>query len=85
VQCEARAQLLMLADLVNCRVVSYHSCLNLLRELANVLHEPGVLQARADAYVHCVLRCLPYVGAELHQRSAAGLADLLGPVEAYLK
>lgn len=34
----------MISDLVNCRVVSYHSCLNMLQELVNVAYESNVLQ-----------------------------------------
>lgn len=80
----SRSIIRFFGDLVNCRVISPASYLNLLETLVDVTMESDVPETRTDFYVFTVLSSLPWVGRELHEKKEADLEQLLSNVEGYM-
>ena len=80
----SRSIIRFFGDLVNCRVVSPASYLNLLETLVDVTMESDVPETRTDYYVFTVLSSLPWVGRELHEKKEADLEQLLSHIEGYM-
>ena len=81
---KSRSIIRFFGDLVNCRVVSPASYLNLLETLVDVTMESDVPETRTDYYVFTVLSSLPWVGRELHEKKEADLEQLLSHIEGYM-
>lgn len=70
--------------MVNCRVVSPSSYLNLLETLVDITMESDVPETRTDFYVFTVLSSLPWAGRELHEKKESDLDQLLTHIESYM-
>ena len=86
-QCEydqARVMIRFLADLVNTRVISSASLINLFENLVDVTMEDNIPQSRSDYFVYTVLSALPWVGKELYEKKEQELDQILNTIDSYL-
>lgn len=80
----ARLLVRFFGDLVNCRVLSSTSLINLFENLIDVSMEDNIPQSRSDYFVFSVLSALPYVGKELYEKKEQDLEQLLNTIDNYL-
>ncbi|CAG2167490.1 unnamed protein product [Oppiella nova] len=80
----ARLLVRFFGDLVNCRVISSASLMNLFENLVDVSMEDNIPQSRSDYFVLSVLSALPWVGKELYEKKEQDLEQLLNTIDNYL-
>ncbi|CAF0836408.1 unnamed protein product [Didymodactylos carnosus] len=73
-----------LSDLVNVRLISTQSILQLYENFIQTTCETNVPQVRTDFYVSCVLVSLPYNGKMLSEKQSAELNRLLYMIDKYI-
>lgn len=86
-QCEyekARILVRFFSDLVNTRVISSASLINLFENLVDVIMEDNIPQVRSDYFVYSVLSSLPWVGKELYEKKEQELDQILNTIDNYI-
>lgn len=72
------------SDLVNTRVISSASLINLYENLVDVTMEDNIPQARSDFFVFTVLSTLPWAGKELFEKKEQELDQILNTIDSYI-
>ncbi|XP_046913339.2 nuclear cap-binding protein subunit 1 [Dermatophagoides farinae] len=80
----ARFMVRFLADLVNTRVISCGSLINLFENLVDVTMEDNIPQVRSDYFVFMVLSALPWVSKELYEKKEQELDQILNTIDSYM-
>ncbi|OTF74987.1 nuclear cap-binding protein subunit 1-like protein [Euroglyphus maynei] len=80
----ARFMVRFVADLVNTRVISCGSLINLFENLVDVTMEDNIPQVRSDYFVFIVLSALPWVGKELFEKKEQELDQILNTIDSYM-
>ncbi|KAM4809404.1 nuclear cap-binding protein subunit 1 isoform 2-T2 [Rhinophrynus dorsalis] len=75
----------VLADLVNCHVISAPSLVAMFENFVAVTQEEDIPQVRSDWYVFAVLSSLPWIGKELYEKKDVEMDRILSQIETYLK
>ncbi|CAF0760628.1 unnamed protein product, partial [Brachionus calyciflorus] len=74
-----------ISDLVNVKVVSAKSILNIFEKMADLVHEDKSPQVRTDFYVYCILSSIPWNGRLLYEQHGPELDELLDTIKSYLE
>ncbi|GMT26705.1 hypothetical protein PFISCL1PPCAC_18002, partial [Pristionchus fissidentatus] len=74
-----------ICDLANCRVLSLTSVVEFLEGLLEAASEDDIPQVRSDWFIYAVLRSLPWIAAELKEKKAEELENVLGGIEQYMQ
>ena len=80
----ARLLIRFFGDLVNARVLTSASLINLFENLVDVSMEDNIPQSRSDYFVFSVLSALPWVGKELYEKKEQDLEQLLNTIDNYM-
>lgn len=81
---KARVLVRFFSDLVNTRVISSASLINLFENLIDVTIEDNIPQVRSDFFVYTVLSALPWSGKELFDKKEAELDQMLNTIDSYI-
>ncbi|KAF7493266.1 Nuclear cap-binding protein subunit 1 [Sarcoptes scabiei] len=81
---KARIVVRFFSDLVNTRVISTASLINLFENLVDVTMEDNIPQVRSDYFVYMVLSALPWVGKELYEKKEQELDQILNMIDSYM-
>ena len=81
---KARILVRFFSDLVNTRVISSTSLINLFENLVDVTMEDNIPQVRSDYFVYTVLSALPWVGKELFEKKEQELEQILNTIDSYI-
>ena len=81
---KARILVRFFSDLVNTRVISSASLINLFENLVDVTMEDNIPQVRSDYFVFTVLSALPWAGKELYEKKEQELDQILNTIDSYI-
>lgn len=81
---KARILVRFFGDLVNTRVISSASLINLFENLVDVTMEDNIPQVRSDYFIYTVLSALPWVGKELYEKKEQELDQILNTIDNYI-
>lgn len=80
----ARIMIRFLGDLVNTRVISSSSFVDVLENFVEVTMEDNIPEVRSDYYVYMILSALPWVGKELNEKKENELNQIIVTIESYM-